>query len=100
MAKTNKRVGQKKEQKKNSEDIPIFDKFDIIEEEKLDEKTDNFVKILSNGMKNYVLPAHRSICTENSIQIKKRKKAEPCQSDQEIEELGSDELCESNSEFK
>lgn len=78
----------KRKKEKSSKDIPIFDDFDILEDEsdesdgeliwndqELDEKADNFVKILSDRMKNYVPPACKSIYTGNSIRTKKRKKA-------------------------
>ena len=45
-------------------------------DDELDEKAEIFFKILSNGMKNYAQPAQRSVYIGNSVQTKKRKKAQ------------------------
>lgn len=42
----------------------------------LDEKTEKFFKVLSDGMKNYVPPARKFVYIGNSVRTRKRKKAQ------------------------
>ncbi|GES86721.1 hypothetical protein GLOIN_2v1489476 [Rhizophagus clarus] len=48
----------------------------IWEDVELDEKAETFVAVLLNRMKNYVLPAQKSVYIGNSVQTKKRKRVQ------------------------
>lgn len=45
-------------------------------DDEFDKKAETFVKILSDGMKNYIPSARRSVYIGNSVRTKKRKKAQ------------------------
>jgi hypothetical protein len=45
-------------------------------DDELDEKAETFVKVLLNGMKNYVPPSRKAVYIGNSIRTKKRKRAQ------------------------
>ena len=43
----------------------------------LDENAETFVKVLLDGMKNYVPPARKSVYIGNSVRTKKEKEHKP-----------------------
>jgi hypothetical protein len=76
------RILAKNKQEKNKPSVTSDFDDDLENEEviwgdvELDEKAETFVKVLLDGMKNYVPPARRSVYIGNSIRTKKRKRAQ------------------------
>jgi hypothetical protein len=72
----------KQEKNKNKPSVPLdvddnSDNEEVIwGDVELDEKAETFVGVLLNGMKNYVPPVRKSVYIGNSVQTKKRKRAQ------------------------